>query len=153
MRQLYALILYMLISMPAVHAQQCTDKGFRLVIVGTSTAAGWNGPSTIDSSFGRRLKVYLEAIHPDWHVYNIAVGGITSYSIQPSWYVPPVVAGNPRPNPDPTANITRAVNDFNPDAILMNIPSNDAAAGYTLDEQKANFNRIVAVADSLNIAI
>ncbi|MCK7558093.1 SGNH/GDSL hydrolase family protein [Chitinophaga sedimenti] len=153
MKQFYALVLLALLTTASTYAQVCTDKGFRLVIVGSSTAAGWTGPSHIDSSFGRRLKRHLEAIHPDWRVYNIASSGINSYSVQPTWYKPPVIPGDSRPSPDPSINITRAINEYSPDAILISLPSNDAASGYPLSEQQANFNRIWATADSMNIAV
>ncbi|UYQ92414.1 SGNH/GDSL hydrolase family protein [Chitinophaga horti] len=153
MKHFYALLLLALLSAPSTFAQVCTDKGFRLVIVGSSTAAGWSGPTSIDSSFGRRLKRHLEAIHPNWAVYNIATGGINTYAVQPSWYRPPVIPGDSRPAPDPAVNITRAINEFSPDAILISLPSNDASAGYPLAEQQANFNRIWATADSMNIAV
>ncbi|WP_295127463.1 GDSL-type esterase/lipase family protein [uncultured Chitinophaga sp.] len=153
MKRFYALVLCALVSASSTYAQICTDKGFRLVIVGSSTAAGWTGPTSIDSSFGRRLKRHLEAIHPDWRVHNIASSGINSYSVQPNWYKPPVIPGDSRPSPDPAINITRAINEFSPDAILIALPSNDAAAGYPLAEQQANFNRIWATADSMNIAV
>ncbi|MCK7558094.1 T9SS type A sorting domain-containing protein [Chitinophaga sedimenti] len=39
------------------------------------------------------------------------------------------------------------------DAVIVNFPSNDASSRYTLDEQKANFERIAATCDSMNVPL
>ena len=83
-------------------------------------------------------------------VENIAIGGATTYKMQPDWYTPPANrSGFPV---DKTRNIDKAIS-LNPDGIIINYPSNDAANNFTLQEQKDNFLRVKAKADSAGIPI
>lgn len=40
-----------------------------------------------------------------------------------------------------------------PDAIIVNMPSNDASSGYTLAEQQANYEAMMQLADSANVPV
>ncbi|MGZ3839113.1 MAG: SGNH/GDSL hydrolase family protein [Flavisolibacter sp.] len=108
----------------------------RLVILGSSTAAG-TGASVYDSSWAGRLqKVYrknLSAGNPDTVVTNLAVPGTTTYSAMPSNYTPP--AG--RPLPDPAHNVTKALS-LTPDVVIISFPTNDIGAGYSTQEYLDN---------------
>lgn len=108
----------------------------RVVVLGSSTAAG-HGASEPDSSWVWRYRTFLSAINPAWTVINLAVGGYSTYKLQPSGYATP--AGRPRP--DTARNITRAL-ALRPSAIIVNLPSNDAASDYGILEQTDNFERI-----------
>ncbi len=78
----------------------------------------------------------------------MARGGTNTYQIMPSWFVPP--AG--RPATDTTRNITKALS-LQPDAIIINMPSNDVAGNIALNEQLYNYRVMVAAADSLGIPV
>ncbi|MGB3800132.1 MAG: SGNH/GDSL hydrolase family protein, partial [Lewinella sp.] len=55
-------------------------------------------------------------------------------------------------NPDPERNITEALNR-NPAAVIINMPSNDAANGISAEDQLANFATIVQLARDSGVAI
>lgn len=124
---------------------QLTD--IHVVVLGSSTAAG-TGPSTVDSAWVNRYRDYLQAINPQSQVTNLAIGGTTTYHIMPSWFVPP----SGRPSTNPNNNVTQAIN-LGADAIIINMPSNDAANGFGLTEQMHNFIAIANAADSAGIPV
>lgn len=124
----------------ALFAPLSSPDSLRVIVLGSSTAAG-AGASEPDSAWVWRYRTYLSAINPAWTVINLAVGGYSSYKLQPSVFVSP--AGRPRP--DTARNITRAL-ALRPSAIIINLPSNDAASNYSILEQTDNFERIAAEA-------
>ena len=124
----------------ALFAPVAAPDTLRIIVLGSSTAAG-HGASEPDSSWVWRYRTYLSSINPAWTVINLAVGGYSTYKLQPSGYVAP--AGRPRP--DTARNITRAL-ALRPSALIVNLPSNDAASNYSILEQTENFERIAAEA-------
>lgn len=120
---------------------------YRVVILGSSTAAG-SGPSRSDSAWVNRYRRFLQSINPQNQVTNLAQGGTTTYQIMPDWYTPP--AGRPLTNPN--RNVSEAIR-LNADAIIVNMPSNDAANNFPVNEQMANFSLIVSSADSAGIPV
>lgn len=100
----------------------------RIVVLGSSTAAGSNA-TVYDSSWVGRLQSHfrrnITAGNPDTIVTNLAVGGYTTYQVMPDTYTPPPF----RPAPVTTNNVTRALS-FNPQVIIINLPTNDIGAGY-----------------------
>lgn len=108
------------------------------VVLGSSTAAGTGASSPANSWVGK-FRTYVQNIDPDAVVVNLAVGGFTTYNVMPTGFVPP----SDRPSPSPNNNITRAL-AFNPWAVIINLPSNDAANNYTVGEQMSNFASIIA---------
>lgn len=118
-----------------------------VVIIGSSTAAG-TGPSVPDSTWVNRYRAYLQGINIQNQVTNLARGGTTTYQIMPSWFVAPMG----RPATDTSRNVTKALS-LQPDAIVINMPSNDVATNVTLQEQMSNYRVMVAVADSLGIPV
>ncbi len=122
-------------------------KAFHIVVLGSSTAAG-SGPSSSDSTWVNRYRKYLQKINPANQVTNLAQGGTTTYQIMPSWFVAP----SGRPATNPARNVTQAIS-LGADAIIVNMPSNDAANGFGVAEQLFNFNMIVKVADSVGIPV
>ncbi len=123
------------------------DDTFRLVVIGSSTAAG-TGARPVDSAWVNRYRTYLQGINPANEVVNLALGGYSTYRLMPSGFVPP----KSRPAPDTSRNISKAL-AFKPDAIIVNLPSNDAAAGYDLEEQLQNFDTIVQCARAAGVPI
>ncbi len=107
-----------------------------IVVLGSSTAAG-TGASRPDSAWVNRFANSL-ADDTRYEVINLARGGANSYNILPTGSsVPPVNAFNV----DTERNVTRALT-FDPFAIIVNMPSNDAANNVTAAEQILNFRLI-----------
>ena len=119
----------------------------KIVVLGSSTAAG-NGVSTRDSAWVNRYDAYLKSFHPENQVINLAVGGYNTYHIMPDDFIPP----NRRKKSDRLRNITQAI-ELGCDGIIVNLPSNDVANGYSTKEQLENFRKVVDLADSNDIPI
>ncbi len=111
-----------------------------VVVIGSSTAAG-TGASVPDSAWVNRYRSYLTNLHPEYEVSNLAKGGYQTYHLMPTGFVPPPG----RNQPDTLRNITRALS-LDPDAIIVNLPSNDAAVGISAAEQMQNFRAMQALA-------
>jgi lysophospholipase L1-like esterase len=121
---------------------------YTIVVLGSSTAAG-GGATTLDSAWVWMYQDYLNSISTNYHVVNLAVGGYTTYKILPTGYpVPPGISSPP----DPDHNITQALSLF-PDAIIINLPSNDAASGFPVEDQLVNYDTIAKLADSHNVPL
>lgn len=108
----------------------------RIVVIGSSTAAG-AGADPADSAWVNRYRAWLQEINPANEVVNLALGGYSTYQLLPSGLKPPKY----KPAPDTLRNISRALSLL-PDAIIVNLPSNDVASGYTVEEQMTNFDII-----------
>ena len=114
-----------------------------IVVLGSSTAEG-TGASPADSAWVNRFRSSFQVNKTDGRdtiVTNLAKGGYTSYKLMPTDYVPP--AG--KPTPDPERNVTMALS-LHPQIIIINLPSNDAASGFTpkeyMDNLRFMFNTI-----------
>lgn len=149
MRLIFIILLSIIIEQAAqAQINGCAkNNAIHLVVLGSSTAAG-AGSSHLDSAWVNRYRRYLKRINPSNQVTNLARGGYNTYKIQADNYIPP----NNRPTVDSTRNISTAIR-LNPDGIIVNLPSNDAAIGIGLNEQMDNFIRLKNVADSFNIPI
>ncbi len=124
------------------------NKSWKLVILGSSTTYG-TGASSTDSSFVSKYRAYLKRKNPLNNIVNYGIPGYRTYhNLRPTGYVPPT----DRPYPNTEFNISAALLD-RPDAIIINMPSNDAASNYTLAEQQANFEATMRIADSLKIPV
>lgn len=124
-----------------------TQAPQHIVVLGSSTAAGV-GPTLPENTWVNRYRSTLQALHPGYQVTNLARGGYRTYHLMPSSYLPP--AGQPAP--DTNRNITRALS-LAPDAILINLPSNDAAVGIDAAEQMVNFRLMVDSAAAQGVPI
>ena len=120
---------------------------YHIVVLGSSTAAG-AGPSHPDSTWVNRYRSFLQRINSQNMVTNLAQGGTTTYHIMPDWFTAPVG----RPARNTTRNVSEAIR-LQADAIIVNMPSNDAANGFTLNEQMFNFDMIARSADSAGIPV
>lgn len=116
-----------------------------VVVIGSSTAAGL-GPYSSDSTWVNRYRKYLQNINPANQVTNLAVGGTTTYHIMPSWFLTPTG----KPAVTPAKNVTMALS-LNPDAIIVNMPSNDGANGFDVNEQMSNFITLYNEADTAGV--
>ncbi|MBL7797939.1 MAG: UbiA family prenyltransferase [Saprospiraceae bacterium] len=117
-----------------------TDSPLRIVVIGSSTAAG-TGAESPEDGWVNLYRNFLQDQYPGSEVINLGLGGQQTYHLLPTAHRPPPA----RPLPDPERNITRAL-ALNPDAVIVNAPSNDAAAFYGPEEQLANFDLIVQTA-------
>jgi lysophospholipase L1-like esterase len=126
------LLLFSLAASP-VSAQ---PRKFVIAVIGSSTAQG-TGATPIDSSWVNLTKKYFQGLGLIDTVYNVAVGGETTYAGMPTGFVQP----SGRPAPVTSSNVTMALS-FNPDVVLVNFPTNDAAADYTLQETMSNLRVI-----------
>lgn len=137
--------LLLLFSSPLFAQQQsspCLEaKSVTIVILGSSTAAG-TGPSSSDSTWVNRYRAHLQSINPNNQVINLAVGGYTTYRIMPDFFVSPIPN---RPAVNTTHNISEAFT-YNPDAIIVNLPSNDKQ--YPMFEQLQNFDSLYSYSNN-----
>ncbi|MEM9987053.1 MAG: SGNH/GDSL hydrolase family protein, partial [Bacteroidota bacterium] len=117
-----------------------------VVVIGSSTAAG-TGASVPDSAWVNRYRRYLKSLHPGYEVSNLAKGGYQTYHLMPTGFVPPPG----RTQPDTLRNITQALS-LDPDAIIVNLPSNDAAASIPVSEQMQNFRAMQALAKAQKVS-
>lgn len=144
---LCVLSLFVFWASPLLQAQSpCTrDTSFHIVVLGSSTAAG-SGANPSDSAWVNRYRSHLQALNPAYQVTNRAQGGYTTYQLMPSGFQPPAN----RPSPNATRNITYAIS-LAPDAIIINLPSNDVSSGYTVQEQMDNWDTIWNAAQAAGI--
>ncbi len=124
------------------------EKAVKIVVLGSSTAVGV-GPSNSYNAWVNRYRRYVQSVNPQNEVYNLAVGGYKTYHLMPTGYVPP--AGQPAP--DVSKNITKALTSFSPNAIIINLPSNDASAGIPVADQLKNYDSILAHADEAKVPV
>lgn len=157
MKSVLTILLCMLLSCPAwtqspgpyppIYSSSCNTP-YKIVIIGSSTAYG-SGATPIDSSWARKLAGYISLQNSQSSIVNLAVPGYTSYQLMPTGYIPPPT----RPFPvDPTHNITTAL-ELKPDAIILNLPSNDIGLGVPVSEVQTNFDLMVAKADSAHVPV
>lgn len=119
----------------------------KIVVLGSSTAAGI-GPTDPANTWVNRYAAYLDTEYSECTVENLAVGGYTTYQVQPDDFVPP--PGKPQPSPE--HNITRAL-ALDPNSIVINLPSNDQFFGFTTAEQLENYERVASLAEGAGVAL
>jgi lysophospholipase L1-like esterase len=117
------------------------------VLLGSSTSAG-TGPKDPDNAWAERYAAYLARHFPDFQLVNLAVGGQTTYHIQPTGFVPPP----DRPAPAQGHNITAAL-ALSPRGLIVNLPSNDSAENVPAREQLQNIERIVSLAKARGLPV
>ena len=112
------------------------NEAITIVVLGSSTAAG-TGPTDTRNAWVNRYRRKVQSLNGYHKVINIAVGGYTTYELLPTGTVVP----KDKPQPSTKHNTTMALS-LNPDAVLINLPSNDAAKGFSLQEQLDNYTKI-----------
>ena len=152
MPRVWIIIFILIAHSVRLHAQNIgnachKNKSIRVVVLGSSTAAG-SGPIYSDSTWVNRYRTHLKQLNTQNEVINLAIGGTTTYHIMPDWYTAP----SGRPAANTTNNISEALR-LNADAIIINMPSNDAANGFVASEQLFNFQTMHNTADSANISV
>lgn len=114
-----------------------------IVVLGSSTAAG-AGPSTRDSAWVWRYQDFIFQNDTRMRATNLAQGGFTTYNILPSGTEIPEGINQ---SINEQRNVTMA-RSLNPNAVIINLPSNDAANNYSVDDQLRNYSLIT---DSLDL--
>lgn len=112
------------------------SQAVKIVVLGSSTAAG-AGPKDIRNAWVNRWRRKLQSINGYHEVINLAVGGYTTYQLLPDG----TSVGENKPKPDTDHNVTKALT-HNPDAVVINLPSNDINLGFNIEEQMANYDKI-----------
>lgn len=141
------IILLLCLVCSLYHAQsQICNTPYHIVVIGSSTAEGMG--ATPNHGWVALYTQYLKGINTGYQVDNLAVGGYTTYDLCPTGFIPPAS----RPSPDAEHNITKALS-LHPDAIIINLPTNDVARNYTLTEQQDNFNRMVNLATAQGVKV
>ncbi|HUC82137.1 MAG TPA: GDSL-type esterase/lipase family protein [Flavisolibacter sp.] len=113
----------------------------KVVVLGSSTAAGVGASGYINSWVGKYTS-YILSLNPNSSVVNLAEGGFRTTSVMPT---------GTNSGEDTTRNITKALS-YNPNVIIVNLPSNDAAAGFTLSFTMSNLRTLRTVAQNAGVA-
>lgn len=121
----------------------------KIVILGSSTSAGFGASSYANSYVGKLQAWYNQnsADGLDTVFYNLAAPNLTTYNIMPTGYVPPPG----RPEPIQARNITQALS-YSPDVILISMPSNDMHYMYTKKESMDNLRAVNNIAVSSGVS-
>jgi len=125
--------------------EECTNT---IVVLGSSTAYG-SGANPIDSSWVNLYSDYLEDINEDYHVVNLALGGYTSFQILPDGTP---ISSEYTETIDTERNVTKALT-YNPYAIIINMPSNDATKWYDVEAQMENYRTTINTANAEGIRV
>ncbi|MBU3820741.1 hypothetical protein KO566_01600 [Flavobacteriaceae bacterium XHP0103] len=105
----------------------------KIVVLGSSTAYG-NGATSSEYAW---VNLYASAIfqkNTKLEVVNLSYPGYNTFQILPTGSTVP--GGE---TIDTNKNITKAIVDYSPVAIIINMPSNDTADGYSTSTQMENF--------------
>ncbi|HPT11039.1 MAG TPA: SGNH/GDSL hydrolase family protein [Bacteroidales bacterium] len=145
MKKLPALLFIFLLSPYSLLLAQ--SKVIKVVVLGSSTAAG-TGTSDSGNGWVNLYRAYLKEINTLNEVINLAEGGYTTYQVMPSGFRAPA----DRPSPDAAHNITKALS-LHPDVIIINLPTNDAASGYTKTEQMYNYSVLLDSAAAKSVPV
>ena len=121
------------------------EDAITIVVIGSSTAAG-TGPKDFKNAWVNRYRRKVTEKNGYNKVINLAVGGYTTYQLLPS----DVIVSGEKPKPSIEHNVTKAIS-FQPDAVLINLPSNDVSLGFTIKEQLDNYTKITNALDAKNI--
>ncbi len=117
------------------------QEKYTIVIMGSSTAEG-RGASIIDSSYVERYRKYLKDQNVIDTLINLARGGYTSYHLMPDGFD----SDKTSIAVDPDKNITKALS-YNPDAIIINLPSNDVDKNIPKEEFFYNIDSMKSMAE------
>lgn len=148
MKKALSTLLLILFSLSISAQSPClANDTLKIVVIGSSTAAG-AGASPSDSAWVNRYRHYLQSVNPANSLINLAQGGYNTWRLMPDYFVPP----GSRPQPDTLRNISHALRQ-NPDAIIINLPSNDAAIGTGLNEQMSNFIHMDSLAATQGVPV
>jgi lysophospholipase L1-like esterase len=130
----------------AASAAQDAPHAATIAVLGSSTASGLGLADPSESWVGR-YAAHLSSVH-GLQVRNLAVPGYTTFHVLPTGTKP--AAG--RPAVDEAHNVTAAL-AMRPKAIIVNLPSNDAAMGASVEETMGNLCIVVAKATEAGVPV
>lgn len=136
--------IYLLLLLAFLYSS--TFAGVRIVVLGSSTSA-----SALPNSWVKQYEAYLKTLDSSSQIINLAQNSYTTYHVMGDGFTPEASLGA-RPVVDTERNITKALS-HSPDAIIINLPTNDVANDYTNAEQMANYASIVAEAGNVPVWI
>lgn len=113
------------------------NKDLVIVVLGSSTAEGI-GPSKKENGWVSLFSEHLTKNNPGVKVVNLAQGGFQTTDLLPSGH--------------PEKNITKALS-YSPDAIIINLPSNDAEQERAAEEQLENYQTILSKVSGKDIPV
>ncbi|WP_157804928.1 SGNH/GDSL hydrolase family protein [Confluentibacter lentus] len=105
-----------------------------IVVLGSSTALG-TGATPIENSWVNLYYTTIFQKNTKLNIINLSALGLTTYHILPTGTVLP---DGVDVTIDEDRNITEALS-YNPVAIIINMPSNDTAEGYSINAQLDNY--------------
>jgi lysophospholipase L1-like esterase len=133
-------------STPPVVSATPPNGATVVAVLGSSTAAG-QGLADPSESWVGRYAAHLSSTH-GLEVRNLAVPGHTTFHVLPTGTKR--AAG--RPAVDEAHNVTAAL-AFAPKAIIVNLPTNDAAMGASVEESMGNLRLVAAKANEAGVPI
>lgn len=113
-----------------------SSRPVRIVVLGSSTSAG-AGAVPREKSWVNLYREHVLAERPGSEVINLSVGGFRSFNILPDNIFP--TKGQPAPSVE--NNITKALS-HRPDAVILNLPSNDVGSGAPMAHIQRNYDII-----------
>jgi len=122
------------------------NKNYTIVVLGSSTSAG-TGASCTDSSWVGRFRRTLFQKDTRFSVTNLAIGGYTTYHILPTGTAIPAGVNV---SIDKTHNVTWGLS-YKPYAMIVNMPSNDAANNFPVTNQMNNLRMVYQKAQSAGV--
>ncbi len=124
--------------------------GTKIVVLGSSTAAG---AGVVDSNraWVNQYRSYLQSLDPTNTVINLAKGGYTTCAIMPTG-TPAYDTGTNLLEADTERNITKALS-LSPNAIIINMPTNDVSNGIPVATQLAHFATVIDLARAAGIKV
>ncbi|MEN8376644.1 MAG: SGNH/GDSL hydrolase family protein, partial [Gemmatimonadota bacterium] len=118
-----------------------------VVVLGSSTAAG-TGPADAANAWVERYRRHLEEAGAGHRLTNLARGGYNTYRILPVG----LGGDEDRLQPDTARNIDKAL-AAGADAIIINLPSNDANLGVEVATQLVNYDTVSARARAAGVPV
>lgn len=142
-----SLLLFIAVIMLAQtgYAQLTNTSRRTIVVMGSSSAYGWKS-SVQDSAWVYKLQKDLHFYGRGDTVIDIAYPGNTSYICLPTGSTHPPYA----PGPNTDQNVTKALS-YNPTFVIISLPTNDIADGYSDSETLANYTKITNALDAAHV--
>ncbi|MBM3431225.1 MAG: SGNH/GDSL hydrolase family protein [Bacteroidetes bacterium] len=134
--RILSFFLFIYTDFSSLDDQSTSKTQVNVVVLGSSTAEG-AGASKLSNSWVFRLEQELKISNKASSVVNHGKSGYSTFHILPTG-----TRYSNRPNPDVARNITNALSK-NPNLIIINMPSNDAAYGYSNEEQLRNYRLLI----------
>ena len=113
-----------------------------IVVLGSSTAEGF-GLTGSEKSWVEKLDSALTAQGASYNLTNLAKGGFTTYHVREDGSPNGGISGAP----DTQRNITHALT-FNPDIIIVNLPSNNVARNIDVPTTISHYDELKSLAEA-----